>query len=64
MKSKVKTKEEKDDWMATLPNRPTQEDEWFSEHDFRLEDDFDYERGPSNEVVGMRVGGVQYFRSL
>ena len=60
MKNAAKTKEDKDDWMATLSSRPTQEDEWFSEHDFRLGDDFDYERGPQNEIVGMRVGGVHY----
>lgn len=49
------------DWMLTLPTRPSNELEWFSEHDWSLGDGFDFERGPQNEVVGMKIeGGTTY----
>lgn len=47
-------------WMLTLPQGDSFYNEWFSEHDSTTDDDYMYERGPLNEVVGVRVGGVAY----
>jgi len=51
-------------WMLTLPQGDSFYSEWFSEHDSTTEDDYMYERGPLNDVVGVRVGGVAYRKDL
>lgn len=60
----MKSEDETYSWMDTLPSQPSNSTEWYSEHDWSLGDGFAYERGAQNEVVGMSLGGVRYYREL
>lgn len=53
---------DKEPAVLVLPNWDSNYQSWFSEHDSTAGDGFEYVYGDTNEVVGLRVDGGNYFR--